>query len=103
PPAGQAPIEEKALPPAPGPNKRSFYLLSRRASNLSLLTVSDQPLVAVNCPCRDASAVPLQSLTMLNGAFVEEQAKNFADRVSRIAGVSGDGAARAAFRLALAP
>jgi hypothetical protein len=101
-PDGQVVIDEKALPTHATSGKRSVYLLSRRAYNLSLLTVFDQPLVAVNCPCRDASAVPLQSLTMLNGAFVEEQAKHFADRVARAGDVTGEGAVRAAFRLALA-
>jgi hypothetical protein len=81
--------------------RRSVYLLSRRAYNLSLLTVFDQPLVAVNCPCRDASAVPLQALTMLNDPFIAEHAQHFADRVARTAGVHGGPAVAAAFRLAL--
>jgi hypothetical protein len=101
-PDGQVVIDEKALARPADRGRRSVYLLSRRAYNLSLLTVFDQPLVAVNCPCRDASAVPLQSLTLLNGAFAEEQARHFADRVAKAAGTSGDGAVRAAFRLALA-
>jgi hypothetical protein len=102
-PDGQVVIDDKP-PSAPSSagRRRSVYLLSRRAYNLSLLAVFDQPLAAVNCPCRDASAVPLQSLTMLNGAFVDEQARHFADRVARSAGASGEGAVRAAFRLALA-
>jgi mono/diheme cytochrome c family protein len=65
--------------------RRSVYLLARRAYNLSLLTVFDQPLVATNCLCRDASAVPLQSLTMLNDDFVSEQAAFFAERVEAAA------------------
>ena len=63
-------------------NKRSVYLLSRRAYNLSLLTVFDRPLFAVNCPKRDASVIPLQSLTMLNDPFVAEEAVHFAARVA---------------------
>jgi hypothetical protein len=82
-------------------DRRSVYLLSRRAYNLSLLTVFDHPLVAVNCPCRDASAVPLQALTMLNDPFLAEHAQYFADRVARSAGVQGGPAVIAAFRLAL--
>ena len=61
--------------------RRSVYLVSRRAYNLSLLTVFDQPLVATNCTRRDASAVPLQSLVMLNDVFLAEQAERFAARV----------------------
>ena len=58
--------------------RRSVYLLTRRAYNLSLLTVFDQPLVATNCLQRGASALPLQSLFMLNDAFLAEQADHFA-------------------------
>ncbi|HWB09703.1 MAG TPA: PSD1 and planctomycete cytochrome C domain-containing protein [Pirellulales bacterium] len=81
--------------------RRSVYLLARRAYNLSLLTVFDQPLVATNCLCRDASAVPLQSLTMLNDDFVAEQAGFFADRVEAAASVPPV-QVELAFRLALA-
>jgi hypothetical protein len=90
-------IADKTPPSAR--NRRSVYLLSRRAYNLSLLTVFDQPLVAINCPSRDTSAVPLQSLTMKNDAFVAENARHFARRVASTA--TGDGAVRLAFRLAL--
>jgi len=69
---------------------------------LSLLSVFDQPLVAVNCPERDTSAVPLQSLTMLNDAFVTGQAAFFASRVASTEGTSGERPTRTAFRLALA-
>lgn len=61
--------------------RRSIYLLTRRAYNLSLLTVFDQPQIATNCVARTASAVPLQSLTMLNDAFVYSQAEGVAERV----------------------
>jgi hypothetical protein len=91
-------VMDKAAPPSTA-GRRSIYLLCRRAYNLSLLTVFDQPLVAINCPCRDTSAVPLQSLTMKNDAFIAEQARHFARRVAGLA--AGDQAARRAFRLAL--
>lgn len=61
--------------------RRSIYLVARRSYHLTLLTVFDQPQVATNCLCRDASAVPLQSLTMLNDAFQQEQARQFAQRL----------------------
>src|SRR5262249_45415345 len=92
----------KALADPGVKDRRSVYLLSRRAYNLSLLSIFDQPLVAVNCPGRDASAVPLQSLTMLNDPFVAEQAKHFADRLARSGATSGKAAVESAFALALA-
>jgi hypothetical protein len=81
--------------------RRSVYLLARRAYNLSLLTVFDQPLVATNCLCRDASAVPLQSLTMLNDDLIAEQAGHFADRIEAAASTP-PAQVELAFRLALA-
>jgi len=85
-----------------GADRRSIYLLFRRAYNLSFLSVFDQPLVAVNCSRRDTSAVPLQALAMLNDAFVAGQAVHFTGRVKRLAGDSREDAIRGAFRLALA-
>ncbi len=80
--------------------RRSIYLLTRRAYNLSLLTVFDQPLVATNCLRRDDSAVPLQSLVMLNDATIAAGAEDFAVRVEAIA--APPARIELAFRLALA-
>ncbi len=110
--AGGPPIAINARPdgmvtaaeklPNPGDSwRRSLYFVTRRAYNLSILTTFDQPLVATNCLRRDTSAVPLQSLVMLNDAFVADQAEHFARRIER-AGVNGDQRIAMAFRLALA-
>jgi hypothetical protein len=101
-PDGLVEEETRAQPQHATGRRRSVYLLCRRSYNLTLLTVFDQPLVAINCPRRDVSAVALQSLAMLNDAFVSEQAWYFADRVRRSAGLGGGQATRTAFRLALA-
>ncbi len=82
--------------------RRSVYLVTRRAYNLSLLTVFDQPLVATNCLERDRSAVPLQSLVMLNDALVAEQAEHFAERIERSSGSTSEERIETAFCLALA-
>jgi hypothetical protein len=81
--------------------KRSVYLTTRRAYNASLLTVFDQPLVATNCVRRSTSAVPLQSLFLLNDAFVAEQAGHFARRIERTGPASADDRINLAYRLAL--
>jgi hypothetical protein len=84
-------------------DRRSVYLLSRRAYNLSLFNVFDRPLFAVNCPKRDTSVIPLQSLTMLNDEFIAEQADHLASRVATAARLGSDEqAVRSAFVLALA-
>jgi hypothetical protein len=99
---GMVVIDDKALANPSAKNRRSVFLLFRRAYNHSLLSVFDQPLISVNCARRDTSAVPLQALTMLNDAFVTEQAGHFAKRVTALAGASREKAIRRAFRLALA-
>ncbi|MBI1917202.1 MAG: DUF1553 domain-containing protein, partial [Planctomycetes bacterium] len=106
-PSGLVVIEDKKLPDPAAKDRRSVYLLFRRAYNLSLLSIFDQPPVALNCPNRDTSAVPLQSLTMLNDPFLAEQARHLADRLAR-SGASSGAPARggraiidAAFRLVL--
>jgi hypothetical protein len=81
--------------------RRSVYLTARRAYNVSLLTVFDQPLIATNCLKRNASALPSQSLFMINDAFLAEQAEHFARRVERSTQPSRDDAAALAFRLAV--
>ncbi len=100
-PDGMVVIEKSVLADPRAADRRSVYLLFRRAYNLSFLSVFDQPLVAINCSRRDASAVPLQSLTMMNDAFVIEQAGHFSERVARAAG-SREKKIRAAFQMALA-
>jgi len=81
--------------------RRSVYLLSRRAYNLSLLSVFDRPFFAVNCPKRDTSVIPLQSLTMLNDEFIAEEADHLASRIGATSG-SHEQAVRETFALTLA-
>jgi hypothetical protein len=82
--------------------RRSVYLMARRAYSLSLLAVFDQPPVATNCLRRNASAVPLQSLTMFNDEFVVEQASAMANRIVNAASAAPREQITLAFRLALA-
>ena len=81
-----------------------MYLLSRHQYHLSMLTVFDQPVLATNCTRRVTSAVPLQSLTMMNDAFLIRQCEHIATRVAGTSdkGSGGvQGAEKAAFRLIL--
>jgi hypothetical protein len=99
---GMVVIDDKGQTDPTARDRRSIYLVVRRAYNLSLLAVFDQPLIAVNCSRRDVAAVPLQSLTMMNDAFVAEQARHFADRVTQSAGNSREKIIDTVFRMALA-
>jgi hypothetical protein len=99
-------IEPKAdgmvrIAPGAQGGRRSLYLFARRNYNLTLLSVFDQPVMANNCVRRTHSAVPLQSLTLLNDAFMLEQADHFAARVAKAA-TGPEKRIETAFRVALA-
>jgi hypothetical protein len=98
---GMVVVSSGGLPTPTAANRRSLYLFARRNYNLTLLSVFDQPVMATNCTRRTPSAVPIQSLTLLNDAFMLEQADAFAARVAAAAGAP-EKRVEAAFRLALA-
>ncbi|MEX2287118.1 MAG: PSD1 and planctomycete cytochrome C domain-containing protein [Planctomycetaceae bacterium] len=100
-PDGQTEIDVDKLPRAVDQYRRSVYLFARRNYQLTEMRVFDQPSVAHNCTRRGSSAVVLQSLTMLNGKFLFEQAERFAARVRQSASADGPGRIRQAFRIAL--
>jgi hypothetical protein len=79
---GMVIIPAKGLSTPTAAWRRSLYLFARRNYNVTLLNVFDQPVMATNCTRRIHSAVPLQSLTLLNNAVILEQARFFADRVT---------------------
>jgi hypothetical protein len=100
-PDGMVVVPEQGLPTATAQLRRSVYLFARRNYNLTLLSVFDQPVMATNCTRRLHSAVPLQSLTLLNDAFMLAQADRFAARVAA-AEVVEQRRIETAFRLAFA-
>lgn len=63
--------------------RRSIYIQTRRSQPLSMLTVFDAPVMAVNCSKRPSSTVAPQSLMMMNSQFVLTQAVKMAARVLR--------------------
>jgi hypothetical protein len=100
-PDGTVVVPDKRLPTPAARSRRSLYLFARRNYNLTLLNVFDQPVMATNCTRRVHSAVPLQSLTLLNDAFLLDQADHFAARVLAAAD-SEQRRVETAFRLAFA-
>jgi mono/diheme cytochrome c family protein len=100
-PDGLVEVAKDKLASAADRYRRSVYLTTRRAYNVSILSVFDQPLVATNCLKRAESAVPSQSLFMLNDGFLAEQAERFARRVERLTQASPERTVVMSFRLAL--
>jgi hypothetical protein len=82
-PDGLVVVDEKQLPRPTAKWRRSVYLFARRNYHLTLLNVFDAPLMTGNCTQRTQSVVPLQALTLMNNAFVWEQAELMARRVAR--------------------
>jgi len=70
--------------------RRSVYLVTRRGYSLTLLDVFDQPAILTTCSQRQTSAVPLQSLAMINGPFVYEQSTVLAEQAVTTAGQDVD-------------
>ncbi len=88
----------------PGPEvwRRSVYSYQKRGLRYPMFDVFDQPNMNVTCERRNITTVPTQALTLLNNAFVLEQAEAFARRVRARAGADADAQIRAAYRIALA-
>jgi hypothetical protein len=62
-------------------SRRSVYLQQRRTQVVSLLDVFDAPSLVTNCTRRNTSAIPLQSLSLLNSGFVTGRAHAMAVRI----------------------
>jgi hypothetical protein len=61
--------------------RRSAYLIQRRTFRMPMMEVFDAPETMVTCPGRDSSTTAPQSLTLLNGSFVVEEAGRLAARL----------------------
>ena len=86
--------------PGPGNWRRSVYAYAKRGLRYPLFEVFDQPNMNVTCERRTTTTVPTQALTLLNNEFALRQARNYAERVSRLA-EDDTGRIREAYRIAL--
>ncbi len=64
-------------------DRRSLYLLNKRTVRLPFLANFDQPDTMTSCSVRQTSTHALQSLSLLNSDFMQEQAIALAERVLR--------------------
>ena len=72
--------------------RRSIYVQVKRSQPMALLAAFDAPVMEVNCERRPSSTVAPQSLLLMNGEFILQQARKFAERVRGEAReASGDG------------
>jgi hypothetical protein len=82
-------------------NRRSLYRTCVRSGTSPLLDTLDCPDPSVATPRRSATSTPLQALTLLNDAFIEYAAGQFAERLAREAPGSPPAQIERAWRLAL--
>ena len=64
-------------------DRRTVYLYVKRTFPLPLMTTFDSPDTSVSCSRRDRTTVAPQALTLLNGEFMQRQAREFAARLRR--------------------
>ena len=69
-------------------NRRSVYVKVKRSLQDPILLSHDAADTDTTCPVRFTTTVPTQALTMINGAFVNDSALTFAERIRRQAGDS---------------
>ncbi|MGZ0163020.1 MAG: PSD1 and planctomycete cytochrome C domain-containing protein [Planctomycetales bacterium] len=62
--------------------RRSLYIQVRRSRPVAMLQTFDAPVMETNCEVRPSSTVATQSLMLLNGQFILEQAAKLADRAA---------------------
>jgi hypothetical protein len=65
-----------------GAHRRSVYLQQRRTQVAGVLEVFDAPSIVFSCTQRAPTTVPLQSLKLLNSAFVRDRAEALAKRTA---------------------
>jgi hypothetical protein len=80
-------------------SRRSIYVHIKRSLLVPILAIHDAADTDSSCPVRYTTTVPTQALGLLNGAFTNEQAARFADRLGREAPGDLEGQVRRAVRL----
>ena len=79
--------------------RRSVYVHVKRSLRVPILEAFDGAETDKSCPVRFVTVQPTQALGMLNGEFLNDEAKKLADRVKREAGDDVTNQIALAFRL----
>ena len=82
-------------------SRRTVYAFLKRSFMVPMLEVLDVCDTTQSSDKRAVTSVAPQALTLFNGAFVNRQARHFADRLSREVGANLDAQIERAWRLAL--
>jgi len=82
-----------------GARRRSLYLQQRRTQVTGLLDTFDAPSIVFNCTFRSPTTVPLQSLSLLNSAFVRARSLALTRRLEQESGAEVSSRIRRCFEL----
>jgi len=82
-------------------SRRTIYTFQRRSVMNPMIEVFDGANMSEVCSRRASTVVPTQAFTLMNGEFINREAKHFADRVVELAGTDRDKEVNEAFQLAL--
>jgi hypothetical protein len=82
--------------------RRSVYIFIKRTLGVPILETLDFASPDTSAPARATTTIAPQALILLNSSFIEEQAKVFADRISRETKAEPKALVERAFQLALA-
>lgn len=82
-------------------NRRTVYRINVNSGKDPLLDSFDCPDPSVKTPRRGVTTTPLQSLELMNNAFVQRQASHFAKRTMQTANDDVSNAIESAYRMAL--
>jgi mono/diheme cytochrome c family protein len=67
----------------PAQRRRTIYTTQKRSQPVALLQAFDAPVMQTNCEARSASTVATQSLMLMNGSFMLDQAYQLSQRIRR--------------------
>ena len=82
-------------------SRRSIYIFVKRSLAVPELDLLDMPDTTSSCDHRPVSTTGPQALTFMNGEFMQQQARYFAERLQREAGQDAKSQLEKAFALAL--
>jgi hypothetical protein len=80
--------------------RRSIYLYAKRNVRLPMLEAFDRPDALTSCPVRPVSTFAPQALILLNGPFMNEEARAFAARLVKECGMDTSAQVARAYMLA---
>jgi hypothetical protein len=87
-------------PIGPEFNRRTIYRMNVQSGKDPLLDSLDCPDPSTKTPARSTTTTPLQSLGLMNSAFVQRQCRHFAERLEKEAGSKVEAQIALGYRLA---